>query len=94
MQHPSQSGFRLGVATAVTCLLIAGSGRHASLQTLADEPIAINDNRQPAGSLRDGVLTVALVARQGLWRPDGNADPGVNIMAFGAEGRAMRFQDH
>ena len=32
-----------------------------------------NDNRAPAGPLRDGVLTVRLEARESEWHPDGDA---------------------
>lgn len=46
-----------------------------------------NDNRAPAGTLRDGVLTVALVAREAMWHPDGPDAPGIAMQAFGERGR-------
>jgi manganese oxidase len=49
--------------------------------------VAINDNRSPAGSLREGVLTIRLEAREAEWRPDGESDPGIIVRAFAEEGR-------
>ena len=46
-----------------------------------------NDNRTPAGSLRDGVLTVHLEARVGEWHPDGDSAPGVALPAFAEAGK-------
>src|SRR5262245_43833533 len=51
------------------------------------ERVAINDNRVAAGTFRDGVLTIRLEARMADWRPDGDADPGINVAAFAEEGR-------
>ena len=50
-----------------------------------------NDNRTPAGSLREGVLTLRLVARTAEWHPDGDDAPGASMMAFAEEGRAARI---
>jgi FtsP/CotA-like multicopper oxidase with cupredoxin domain len=46
-------------------------------------PIAANDNRRPAGTLVDGVLTLELRASVGLWRPQGEAGPALRVEAFG-----------
>jgi FtsP/CotA-like multicopper oxidase with cupredoxin domain len=48
---------------------------------------APNDNRVPAGTLRDGVLTLRLVARPALWRPEGPNGPELPIYAFAEEGK-------
>ena len=48
---------------------------------------APNDNRVAAGSLRDGVLTIALEVRQATWHPDGDQLPGMNIEAFAEVGK-------
>ena len=34
------------------------------------EQVVVNDNRSPAGTLRDGVLTIRLEVREADWRPD------------------------
>lgn len=42
----------------------------------------------PAGSLRDGQLTVHLVASMARWHPAADDGPAVEVPAFGEEGRA------
>lgn len=46
-----------------------------------------NDNRTPAGTLRNGVLTLRLVAQPALWRPEGPDGPDLPIYAFAEEGK-------
>ena len=46
-----------------------------------------NDNRVAAGTLREGVLTVALEVRQTIWYPDGDTLPGMTIKAFAEAGK-------
>jgi FtsP/CotA-like multicopper oxidase with cupredoxin domain len=46
------------------------------------ERIAVNDNRTAAGTIADGVLTIRLDARLGMWHPDRDSDPGVVVKAF------------
>ena len=53
------------------------------------ERIVSNDNRAPAGLLRDGVLTIRLEAREGEWHPDGEAAPGLVVRAFGEKGKRL-----
>ena len=55
------------------------------------ERIGINDNRAPAGAVRDGVLTLRLVAREGEWHPDHEDDPGIAVRAFAEEGKAPQI---
>lgn len=50
--------------------------------------ITANDNRHPAGTLRDGVLTLNLVAQDGLFFPDGEHGSSMRVQAFGEEGKA------
>jgi FtsP/CotA-like multicopper oxidase with cupredoxin domain len=45
--------------------------------------VVTHDNRHPAGSLHDGVLTLELRADVGMWRPHGEAGPAIRIEAFG-----------
>jgi len=61
-----------------------GGGRAPSVPESA---IQFNDNRQAAGTLARGVLTVSLEARAGEWRPLGADRPGVRIYAFGEVGK-------
>lgn len=50
-----------------------------------------NDNRAPAGTLRDGVLTLRLEARLGDWHPDGDEAPGAELPAFAEIGKAPQI---
>ena len=59
--------------------------------TVAPEQIAINDNRTPAGTLQNGVLTIRLEARPGEWHPDADSDPGVVVEAFAEEGKPLQI---
>ena len=56
----------------------------------SDRAVA-NDNRSPAGTVRDGVLTVRLVARAVAWQPDGANGCALSVNAFSEEGRATQI---
>src|SRR5215475_8678493 len=51
------------------------------------ETIEPNDNRRPAGVLKDGVLTIKLEAREGVWYPETPLNPGMAVYAFAEEGK-------
>jgi manganese oxidase len=53
--------------------------------TAAPERISPNDNRRAAGRLEDGVLTLRLEAREGMWHPHGDDREGIPIGAFAEE---------
>lgn len=46
--------------------------------------VLVNDNRRPAGSIENNRLRLELRAGVGLWRPEGERGPAVEIEAFGA----------
>jgi manganese oxidase len=50
-----------------------------------------NDNRSPAGTVRDGGLMVRLVARAVAWQPDGAKGCALSVNAFAEEGRATQI---
>ena len=50
-------------------------------------PISSNENRIPAGVLNNGVLTIAIDAREGTWYPDSDTMPGIPAYAFGEAGK-------
>ena len=60
----------------------------ASVPVQARTPIVANDNRQPAGSLANGVLTLELRAQLGEWRPEGETGRALLVAAF-AEGSSQ-----
>src|SRR5262245_27436948 len=59
----------------------------ASCRDPGPERIQPNDNREPAGRLRNGVLTLQLVAREGDWYPDGPDSPSLHVFTFAERGR-------
>lgn len=69
----------------------------ASLGSLAAGPatpraadsILPNDNRHTAGTLKNGVLTVAIEARTGVWRPEGDSGRALDVAAFAEPGKAL-----
>jgi len=69
--------------TGVLVVITASVGRRSGV---VDRAVA-NDNRQAAGTLRDGVLTVRLEARVGEWHPDGDDAPGADVPAFAEAGK-------
>ncbi|HET9706697.1 MAG TPA: multicopper oxidase domain-containing protein [Gemmatimonadales bacterium] len=53
------------------------------------ERIAPNDNRHTAGTLRNGVLTVVLEARTGVWQPEGENGRALDVAAFAEAGKPL-----
>jgi FtsP/CotA-like multicopper oxidase with cupredoxin domain len=53
--------------------------------------IQANDNRASAGVLQGGVLTVRLEVRRGMWHPDGDKNPGVEMLALAKEGHTPQL---
>ena len=50
-----------------------------------------NDNRVPAGTMKDGVLTLRLVARPAAWHPEGVQGCGLRVHAFAEDGKAAQI---
>ena len=71
------------------CLLLTAVMCAASVSsTFAQRPrLAINDNRTPAGVLQDGVLQLDLEITTGMWHPDGDDQPGIEVIAFAEKGK-------
>ena len=79
---------RVVVAVIVVTMLAASPApAHAADSTR----VSPNDNRAPAGTLRDRVLTLRLVARGARWRPEGPHRPEVPVFAFAEEGGLPRI---
>jgi manganese oxidase len=76
--------FVLVVASSVA--LAAPTGMlHAQLPP-ATERIVTHENRTAAGVLRDGVLELRLEVRTGMWYPEAEAGPAVEVQAFAEAG--------
>jgi FtsP/CotA-like multicopper oxidase with cupredoxin domain len=52
--------------------------------------ITVNDNTVPAGRVSGGTTTIRLEARAGVWHPDREVDPGVEVLAFGEVGKGLQ----
>src|SRR5690242_17629834 len=80
-------------SVVLRCIALAA----LALGTLATRPtvppiterIAPNDNRHSAGTLKNGVLTVALEARTGAWQPEGENSRALDVAAFAEAGKAL-----
>ncbi len=70
------------------------SARHPAVvplgATAAAARIAANDNRHPAGRLKNGVLTLRLEVRAGTLYPEEDGGPSVPALAFAEVGRALQ----
>ena len=53
--------------------------------------MAINDNRTPAGTVRDGVLELRLVAQVATWYPEGDTGCGISLVALAEEGKTPQI---
>lgn len=62
----------------------------AALAAPALTPIAANDNRTPAGELRNGVLTLHLDVRKGIWHPERENGEAIPVYAFGETGKPLQ----
>jgi FtsP/CotA-like multicopper oxidase with cupredoxin domain len=92
IQRLSTRVLRLVASVAATMLCTwPGVAADAGAQTIKPERIAINDNRAAAGTLERGVFTVHLEARAGEWRPDGDTQPGIDVLAFAVEGAPLQI---
>ncbi len=74
---------RLALTVASTLLCWSALPAQAPLAR-----ISANDNRTPAGVLRNGVLRLQLDVVRAMWHPDRADEPGVDVLAFAERGHA------
>lgn len=76
---------RSGKALLLPLITLLVAGTAPEQQGL---PVAMaNDNRTPAGTLQNGVLTVSLDATLAMWHPDGDSLPGLPVEVFAEAGK-------
>ncbi len=75
--------YTMYLVTICCTALLFGAARRA-------DRVAPNDNSNSAGHLANGVLTVALEARTGEWRPEGPHGPLYTVAAFAEKGGALQ----
>src|SRR5438309_8384618 len=74
-------------------ILICGllSGPISAQQSPESVAIHANDNRIPAGELKDGILILHLELTSGNWYPEADDGPSMKIEAFAEEGKAPQI---
>src|SRR5688500_17096940 len=78
----------LAISPQAQDALVASPPRLPLPRPAANAPmVAINQNRVPAGTLRNGTLTVALDVVEAAWHPEGPEDPVVPILALAEQGK-------
>ena len=70
------------VATLTAFVSLGALGCATISESVPDGHIAPNDNRKPAGTLKNGVLSVSLEARKGTFYPEGATGVGVPAFAW------------
>src|SRR5687767_12419503 len=70
-------------AVALLCVGVLLGARGVSP---APDRVVPNDNRRPAGQMRNGTLVLRLEARVAMWHPDGDGAPGTPMPAFAETG--------
>ena len=68
---------RLGIIGLALCTLASVAPADDSLPA-----VTANDNRTPAGELRNGILSLRLELREGRWYPESNDGPYRDVYAF------------
>ena len=94
MARPQRINLALAVVAALGFIGAAvGFERPAGTPTALDEfpKTAWNDNRVPAGRLEDGLLTLRLEVRRGMWHVLGDDEPGAEVLAFAEEGKSPQI---
>lgn len=76
------------VAHALPLVALLSVGHSRGLHTAPADVAAPNDNLAAAGSLRDGVLNIALEATSSRWYPNGEAMRGRQVAAFAEIGKS------
>jgi FtsP/CotA-like multicopper oxidase with cupredoxin domain len=74
---------------AYAALVALGSFTSAAARPPTVDRIVPNENRRSGGTLKHGVLTVALEARTGIWRPEGDSGRALEVAAFGEAGKTL-----
>ena len=75
---------------ALLVAVIAAAWAALPLAAQELEPIAANDNRTPGGELRNGVLTLRLELRKGIWHPESENGEAIPVYAFGETGKELQ----
>ncbi|MEO7458039.1 MAG: multicopper oxidase domain-containing protein, partial [Gemmatimonadaceae bacterium] len=85
---------RILLATTLAALaapsLVREGAPPSARHRVSSEIVSPNDNRQPAGSLSNGVLTVNLETRTGTWYPESENGRGLEVAGWAEVGKPMQ----
>lgn len=79
------------IPSAVLLLSTASGPPSNAHQRAVLKPVAPNDNRVAAGTMKGGVLEISLDTREGAWHPVGPDRPAVATLAFGEKGKPLQM---
>jgi FtsP/CotA-like multicopper oxidase with cupredoxin domain len=85
---------RILLATVSATLAAGALGGHGDSNARPLRPverIVINDNRARGGVLAKRVLTMHLRVHAGTWHPDRDTDKGIDVNAFGEDGKPLQI---
>lgn len=83
---------RLRLLLAAAWILLLFAGVPLSRATSPDLPAArANDNRTPAGELKNGILTLHLEIVETNWYPEKEPGPSIHVYAFAEQGHAPQI---
>ena len=88
---PVSCGWVYRLAIFAALLLVAG---RVEAKAFANPPlprIAANENRQPAGILSGGKLTLELEIGQGAFFPEDESGPSLDVLAFAEHGKQLQI---
>ena len=81
------------VAAIASLIISVGGVPHSPPADTRPSParVSINDNRQPAGTLRDGTLELKLDIVTGRWFPESDSGPSIVMQAFAEQGKSPQI---
>ena len=88
MVPPASSGRRLLVVVQMLALVAVSSAHSSAGRDTQPPPSAVaNDNRTPAGALKNGTLELSLEITMGLVHPEDEQGTGLFMATFGEAGK-------
>lgn len=81
----------IGAVALAAWLPLVAAADCSHLPSVAARRAASNDNRASAGTLRDGVLSLRIVAAPVAWYPDGAQGCALRVHAFAEEGKGPKI---
>ncbi len=81
----------IGAVALAAWMSLVASADCSHLPSVSAPPAVSNGNRVRAGRLRDGVLSLRIVASPVAWHPDGAQGCALRVHAFAEEGKAPQI---